>query len=144
MHLSFKNFLDIAPSEHGFTIRSSHENSNFLVVYNERKSHSTIRFTLAHELGHIRLNHFCDDDISNKEANCFARNTLCPIPIINEFNLATASDYSSCFNISELMAKASILHKDSDLYYITNYNFSRINDKVYSYFTGNSIAELYS
>ena len=65
----------------------------FIVYYNEKKRKQRIRFTIAHEVGHIMLDHHQEygksilnrDGISKQlykrlenEANCFARNLLSP------------------------------------------------------------------
>ena len=66
----------------------------YLIVYNNRRSpKERIRFTLAHELGHIFHQHHAElgvetlqrmrvekhlYDVMEDEANCFARNLLCP------------------------------------------------------------------
>ena len=67
--------------------------SKYFVFYNDKKMKQRIRFTIAHEIGHIFLDHHQEYGISflgregvsqelykrlEKEANCFARNLLCP------------------------------------------------------------------
>lgn len=119
----------IAPSEFGYTIFDTNED-RWLLIYNESKCKETIRFTLAHELGHIVLKHTDDNEINNSEANCFARNILCPLPIRDYYDLKTPIEYSKCFFISEPMATATINHYDSDLYYISQYNYTIIQNKI--------------
>ena len=67
---------------------------NYLIVYNKHATpKDRIRFTLAHELGHIFHEHHQElgckilqrfwmekslYDVMEDEANCFARNLLCP------------------------------------------------------------------
>lgn len=133
---------DIASSEYGYTVAKC-INNKFIIYYNNFKDETTIRFTLMHELAHIILQHTEDNDIANKEANCFARNILCPIQIIDEFKLSTVKDYVECFNISEPMAKAAIGHLKSDSYYISKDLYNRVNDNIYCYMTGCTLAELY-
>lgn len=132
----------ISQSEYGFTV-SDLKNRNHIIYYNDLKDEKTIRFTLAHELGHIRLGHTVDDEIADKEANCFARNLLCPVQLIQGYDLSTVEDYVECFGISLPMAEASIAHFKSDYYYISNKNYQIVNDKIYSYMTGYSLYELY-
>lgn len=133
---------NIAQSEFGFTV-SDLKSGNHIIYFNNLKDEKTIRFTLAHELGHIRLGHIVDNDVSDKEANCFARNILCPVQIIRELNLSTAEDYAECFGISIPMAEVSIAHYKSDCYYITTNNYQFISDKIYCYMTGYSLSEIY-
>ena len=74
---------------------ASSGNGTYIIYYNDAESHERIRFTIAHEIGHIFLDHLStygtpilsrnsllDDalyDEIEKEANCFARNLLCPV-----------------------------------------------------------------
>ena len=91
---------EYVPSDHGFTIPLHNTSEKcWVVYYNEKKIMESIRFTLAHELGHIILEHDIDNAINRKEADCFARNLLCPVPLRDELNLTAISDYSQCFNI---------------------------------------------
>lgn len=143
MGCSYKDFfLQYASSEHGFTI-PNFKKGKYIICFNEGKDEKTIRFTIAHEIGHIVLGHREDNSITDKEANCFARNVLCPIQIADGFGVETEQDYVNCFNISEPMAVATIANRKSDKYYITDDNYSRFNDKVYCYFSGYTLAELY-
>lgn len=70
----------------------------YVIVYNEKATpQNRIRFTIAHELGHIFLGHHRElgqpilkrmwvdkslYDVLEDEANCFARNLLCPAPAV--------------------------------------------------------------
>lgn len=123
LHIDFTEFLKNAPSKHGFTIKDK-INNKFLVFYNECKNYQTVKFTLAHELGHILLGHNNDDgDIENKEADCFARNFLCSIPIIDALDIYDCEKYSFFFDVSEPMAKVSVKYRYCDLKNISDYNY---------------------
>lgn len=79
----------------GATIESG---GMYLIVYNKNATpKDRIRFTLAHELGHIFLKHHAELGLAflrrlqveknlyavmEDEANCFARNLLCPAPAV--------------------------------------------------------------
>jgi Zn-dependent peptidase ImmA (M78 family) len=134
---------NIAQSEFGFTILDL-KNNRHIIYYNDYKDSKTIRFTLAHELGHIKLGHDEDNKRTNREANCFARNILCPVQLIDGFNLSTADDYVECFDISRPMAEVSLAHFKSDSHYISRRNYEVINDKIYCYMTGYTLRELYN
>lgn len=131
-----------ASSEYGFTVADYNKN-RFIIYYNDWKDEKTLRFTIVHELGHITLEHETDNETTNREANCFARNLLCPVQIVKEYQLSTAQDYMKCFDISEPMAKAAIGNFKSDMYYISNDLYNNINDKIYCYMTGCTLVELY-
>lgn len=72
--------------EDGLVVRSIKRGVN-IILYNEDINNvSRVNWTLAHEIGHIVLNH--SDNISNAtqeiEAHYFAANLLMPTPIIAE------------------------------------------------------------
>ena len=72
---------------------------NYAIAYNNKiKPRKRINFTLAHEIGHIILNHHKDFEVTTtlqdnfteeeykileNEANCFARNILAPAPLVS-------------------------------------------------------------
>ena len=132
----------VTPSEHGFTAGLKSSN-NYIIYYNDLKDETTIRFTLAHELGHILLGHKKDGEKEKKEANCFARNLLCPIPAVEGFKAVTINEYQQYFFVSETMADVAKNHVGSDKYYITNQNYNNYNDHVICDLYGISMAELY-
>ena len=100
------------------------KNGNKIIFYNQNiSSHGRIRFTLAHELGHIVLGHIAKNpispiscriggisdeqyDIYEKEANYFAKRLLVPLPIITKLtdtlntHSIDAYDISSVFETS--------------------------------------------
>ena len=47
------------------------------------------------------------------------------------------------FNVSDLMAKVALDKRKCDLYNISDNNYSVLNDKMYCYFNGITLAELY-
>lgn len=57
----------------------------WVLLYNDDPFYTSVarlRFTLAHELGHIVLGHTADDVVTNIEANLFAQHILCPAPVL--------------------------------------------------------------
>lgn len=143
MRCTYREFFrKYASSEHGFTIPNFNDNK-YIICYNERKDEKTIRFTIAHEIGHIVLGHRVDNAITDREANCFARNLLCPIQISDSFGVETEQEYVNCFNISEPMAIATIANRKSDKYYISQDNYDKVNGNVFCYFAGYTLKSLY-
>ena len=123
-----------AVSEYGFSMKKK---SNRIIYYNEKMPLSCIRFTLAHEIGHAILEHQDEDDpLAEKEANCFARNLLCPAPIISAFELLFVRDYVAVFDVSAEMARIAINHHSSDAYYINKAFSDIIEDKIYAFNMG--------
>lgn len=98
------------------------ENNQKIIFYNQDvNSKYRIRFTLAHELGHIVLGHITENkvgitvsddkyDAYEKEANYFAKRLLAPLPIIyrlvSELNdhRITSFEISNIFQISDQSA----------------------------------------
>lgn len=118
-------------SEFGFTIVSG---TRRIILYNENCSIGCIRFTIAHEIGHAVLGHSKEhDQASEKEANCFARNFLCPIPLVHIMECQTVSDYIHAFNVTEKMACVSFDKRESDYYYIENNLYNIISDMLDAY-----------
>lgn len=66
------------------------KSNTYLIIYNEKKIAKRIYFSLAHELGHILMNHFSYSEneknyyIMEGEANTFAGNFLAPPILIRE------------------------------------------------------------
>lgn len=120
--ITYEEFCEIASSKFGFSVIDSNTN-NCIIFYNNKKSKEVIRFTLAHELGHYILGHLIDGDKENKEANCFARNFLCPIPIIDVLDIYDCEEYSLLFDVSEPMAKVAVKYRYCDLKNISDYNY---------------------
>lgn len=58
------------------------ESKSYLILYNDEKDSNRTRFTIAHEIGHIVLDHECSCEETESEANYFARNLLVPMSIV--------------------------------------------------------------
>lgn len=124
----------LANSEYGFSIKKKDKR---IIYYNENMPLACIRFTLAHEIGHAVLGHQDEDDpAAEKEANCFARNLLCPIPVAHTLEISTAEDYVSAFNVSGQMAGIAAQWRSSDEYYINQKYSQIINEKIHAFMMG--------
>lgn len=142
MGITFSEYASIVSSDYGYSVRYFKRN-RFEVFYNDHKEYEVQRFTLAHELGHIVLGHMKDSDVENREANCFARNCLCPIPAIIEMSLKEPSEYCQYFYVSDMMADIAFKYKNIDYYNITASNYTNYNDGVMCYITGMTLDGLY-
>lgn len=124
----------LAVSEYGFSIKQDNKR---IIYYNEKMPLACIRFTLAHEIGHAVLKHQNEEDpAAEREANCFARNLLCPLPVAIALEVETEDDYISVFNVSAQMARATVGQRSSDTYYIDKAYSEAIGDKLYAYNMG--------
>ena len=91
------------------------------------------RFTLAHEVGHIVLNHHKllknnlikfngkTKDIFEMQANVFAENILMPVHLVNKFRYEDIEDLSRIFEVSKSMAEVRMAHLERDKYYIEKF-----------------------
>lgn len=139
-NLTRGQYKETVPSEFGFTIKK--EMNNY-ILYNEEKGYYTNRFTIAHEIGHIILRHKVDNSVTNREANCFARNLLCPVPAIDTLDINQIDDYVGWFHVSDLMAANCIKNISSDRFYIEDNLYRTVNDLVYTFMTGESLVSAY-
>ncbi|RVU71814.1 ImmA/IrrE family metallo-endopeptidase [Lactobacillus xujianguonis] len=125
---------EMLDSEEGSTFFDPTQN-RYVIAFNENRNEHRIRFTLAHELGHIYLGHLLEnapDDlykIQETEANYFAKRLLVPQPFIckaleiTDLQTLNTSDISILFNVSMEVAG----------YSINNYNclpFTPRNDEM--------------
>lgn len=138
--LTVNEYKNIVPSEYGFTKRTGEKS---YILYNDEKGYLTNRFTIAHEIGHIVLGHRIDNSVARREANCFARNLLCPAPLVEFLNVNTIDDYMNYFHISDVMAEYCIKNYPSDLYYIERHYYGQLEDLLYTFMTGESLASAY-
>lgn len=67
------------------TVRREQGRIIYEMLYNERANPRRMRFTLAHELGHIVLNHKMEEPWEEREADYFASQLLAPRPVCNAF-----------------------------------------------------------
>ena len=70
------------------------------IFYNEKAKVERLRFSVAHEIGHIWLEHESDCKRNEAEANHFASYLLAPTPMIVELGFDDAFDISEYFSIS--------------------------------------------
>ncbi|NMB26379.1 MAG: ImmA/IrrE family metallo-endopeptidase [Firmicutes bacterium] len=92
----------------------SHDRSMYVTIFNEKRYPARIRWTLAHEIGHIVLGHvqryeaYCihgglepnKHRALERQANDFAAELLAPMYIIRRLKLSEPSDLSRVFGLS--------------------------------------------
>jgi len=131
--LTHNEIVNIYGSEHGFTLYDSIKDI-YLIVYNDLDDCATIRWTISHEFGHIKMGHLkrLEYDLTHynkgehpfeKEANTFAKYILAPFPVIakikennKEFNIIRADEISTIFGIN-FMPSQFICDHLSKLYF---------------------------
>ncbi len=80
-------------------------NNQYIIFYNDSLPKNIQRYTIAHEIGHIILNHF-SAPIENREqeANMFATRLLMPMCVIHECKVSSAKELSKLCEVSEISA----------------------------------------
>lgn len=138
-HYGIDPELLASDSDYGFTFLDP-KTKKRIILYDDTLPEACIRFTIAHELGHYILEHLPKDQIASesaeKEANCFARNLLCPAPIAKELSLTSAEEYKILFQVSAEMASIAVQYQEIDLYHISERNYRNILDLFYAYHMG--------
>lgn len=113
MGVSIRDLISICESYAGCTFYEQ-STKRYLILYNTnpyRTVPGRIRWTKAHELGHIVLGHFdhlsCNSSrkLSDKEleseADYFAANLLCPMPLFKTFDVSSPAQIQSQFGLSK-------------------------------------------
>jgi Zn-dependent peptidase ImmA (M78 family) len=127
MGVSVEDVAKYGCTEEAFHIKSGGKKA---IIYNDDKYEKRLRFTLAHEYGHLKMNHngtsFSRLEKNRKmkleeyEANTFASCLLFPIHIRNKFQaVMEPEEISDLFNISyesaEIAMKIFDDHMDNGL-----------------------------
>lgn len=116
-------------SKDGFIYR---EGNNFYIFYNEDMYPNRINFTIAHELGHIVLNHdlvggkyknrkiltYGGNDLLEHQANTFAQNILMPADKMVLLKNHSVDDIARYFCVSKKMAEVRLSRLKEDLFYL--------------------------
>lgn len=118
--LRWDEYMALNVSERGYICRKG---ENAIIFYNDTIDLEIIRFTLAHELGHYLLDHTAETSVSDREANCFARNLLCPVPITDHFDLQDIDDCCNLYAVSPPAAKVVLDKRELDRYHITDHHY---------------------
>lgn len=84
------------------------DSKRFLIVYNDSKIKTRIRFTIAHEIGHIVLGHKESNEETESEANFFARQLLVPPCVLLFKHITDFLVISNMFDVSTEVALNAI------------------------------------
>ena len=92
-------YEEIMYTDWGFTV---YYNGKYFIFYNNSIKIGSQRFTIAHEIGHIVLDHFeCSDTTTREiEANDFAAKLLMPLDIINGCKISSNEELASLCGVS--------------------------------------------
>lgn len=136
-HLSYAEVIQLMDSDLGACAYNP-QSCQYVIYYNDTLSEAWCRFTIAHELGHIFLEHhlIAGTDILSRtfvakaqykeyenEANAFARNLLSPAPlarlVVKNKQYSDVADVEKAFFITSKAAETRIAFLKRDLPYCT-------------------------
>lgn len=83
-------------------------NNSYLILYDDTLSEGAKRFTIAHEIGHIFLNHFSGDvksDSIETQASMFAARLLMPMCVLYECKIDTVEELENLCSVSKVAAQ---------------------------------------
>ncbi len=128
--------------------------NNYVVFYDETKPVSRIRFTIAHEIGHIVLKHLLYQNIAcrhfvtdwNAEgavapnpleaaANIFASRLLAPACVLWKLNIQSAEEIETLCGLSRQAAQVRAQRMER-LYLLNRFNQSPLEKKALQQFSG--------
>lgn len=100
-------YEEIIYTDWGFTLYFA---NRYMIFYNDNIKIGAQRFTIAHEIGHIVLEHFINSDaeIREIEANCFAANILMPINVLRVCRVESAEELSTLCGVGYTSAAKRI------------------------------------
>ena len=105
-----------------------------IVCYNEQMASNRIRFSLAHELGHIILGHVTDEKEKEIEANYFASNLLSPRMAIHYAHCKNVNDVVKIFKLSEQAASNAFDDYRRWRRNVSIYGMTAIDKQMYEHF----------
>lgn len=96
-------YEEILHTDWGFTI---YYHGRYMIFYNDAIKLGSQRFTIAHEIGHIVLEHFISSDAELREieSNYFAANILMPIGILRNCKVETGDEISTLCGVGYMSA----------------------------------------
>lgn len=95
--LKIKQYVEIVDTEQGFSEKTGE--GKYYIFYDDSVMIERQRFTIAHEIGHILLEHFEKDILEReKEANMFAARLLMPMVVLKECDVSNIEELRTlCF-----------------------------------------------
>lgn len=95
----------LSPDGYHMLVEDLRTGEHFWVIYyNDAHCRERIRWTLLHEIGHIVLDHTEESDLSEAEANFFAKYSIAPPPLVMAAKCEDYIDIAMKFDISQTAA----------------------------------------
>ncbi len=76
----------------------------FQIYYRSDCIEERLRFTIGHEIGHIRMGHKCESDLARRIADYYAAYLLAPTPWIKQAGCEDYKDIAKKFYVSDQCA----------------------------------------
>lgn len=76
----------------------------YVIYYKPDKNNERLRFTIGHEIGHIRMGHKCESNLAQRVANYYSAYLLAPTPWISFADCDDYKDISRNFCVSDSCA----------------------------------------
>lgn len=128
----------LSPNQNGLAVLSK---GKFYIIYNEKDNLQERRFTVAHEIGHILLEHLFsspasqqEKEIREQEADIFATLLLAPICVIRALKLQTPEEIQSVCNIPYQYIQWYLEFIKSNLGKFSVQNINDLENKTYKQF----------
>ena len=128
----------LSRNQNGLAVLSK---GKFYIIYNEKDNLQERRFTVAHEIGHILLEHLFssptsqqEKEIREQEADIFATLLLAPICVIQALKLQTPEEIQSVCNIPYQYAQWYSEFIKYDLSKFSVQNINDLENKTYKQF----------
>ena len=77
------------------------ETKTFVIYYRPDGMKERLRFTIGHEIGHIRMGHRCESELARRIADYYAAYLLAPTPWIGQAGCDDYTDVANAFFVSE-------------------------------------------
>lgn len=138
----YSHITNIIKTDDGLTFYCPYSDE-YSIVYNEYSNYGRIRWTIAHEIGHIVLNHLKDinttilkgclsqDDYEkyDQEAQCFAGILLAPPIILRELGVLDAQTIKIVCDLSNRASesRSDFLNNNHTFYKFEDYRETLIN-----------------
>ena len=81
------------------------ERNKFVVYYRRSGTEERLRFTIGHEIGHIRMNHRHESELARRIADYYSAYMLAPTPWIGHAGCKDYTDVAKTFFLSDPCAK---------------------------------------
>ena len=77
------------------------ERKTFVIYYRQNGMKERLRFTIAHEIGHIRMQHRHESELARRIADYYAAYLLAPTPWISHAGCEDYTDVARVFSLSD-------------------------------------------